>query len=72
MHAVGEIGAGRLEHQMQMIGHEDERIKDPSRPPYGLFQRREQAAAVGVIADDDLPGVAERHHVVDRTGVLDS
>ena len=57
---------------MQMIRHEDERIEDPPRAPYGLFQRREQSAAVVVIADDVLPGVAARHHVVDRTGVLDS
>ena len=57
---------------MQMIGHEDERVKDSSRAPYRLFQRREQPAAVGVIAGNVLPGVAARHDVVDRTGVLDS
>ena len=66
------LGAGRLEHQMQVIGHEDEPIEDPPGAPYGLFQPREQAAAVGVIADDVLPGVAASHDVVDRTGVLDS
>jgi hypothetical protein len=58
--------------QMHMIGHEDERIEDPPRAPCAVFQPREQAAAVGVIADDVLPGVAARRHVVDRIGVLDS
>ena len=69
---AARLARGVFEHQMQMIGHEDERIEDPPRAPYRLFQPREQSVAVVVIADDVLPGVAARHDVVDRTGVLDS
>ena len=38
-HALGEVGARRLEDQVEVIGQEDKGIQRPSRPPNGAFRQ---------------------------------
>ena len=54
LHALGEVGARRLEDQVEVIGQEDKGIQRPSRPPNGAFQASHQPPAVGIVLDDVL------------------
>ena len=39
LHALGEVGARRLEDQVEVIGQEDKGIQRPSRPPNGALRQ---------------------------------
>ena len=57
MHPLGEVGPGRLEDQVKVIGHDDEGVEHPSRSSDGPFQAGQQPLAVGIVLDDVLPAV---------------
>jgi hypothetical protein len=71
LHALGEVGARRLEDQVEVIGQEDKGIQLPSRPPNGAFQASHQPPAVGIVLDDVLPAVTPCHDMIDGIGILD-
>ena len=71
LHALGEVGARRLEDQVEVIGQEDKGIQRPSRPPNGAFQASHQPPAVGIVLDDVLPAVTPCHDMIDGIGILD-
>jgi len=71
LHAFGEVGARRLEDQVEVIGQEDIGIHQPSRPPDGAFQASHQPPAVGIVLDDVLPAVTPCHDMIDSIGILD-
>ena len=72
LHAFGEVGAGRLEHQVEMIGHQHEGVEDPPRTMNGFVQPVDESLPVRIIANDVLPAVAPGHDVVNRISILDS
>lgn len=72
LHTFGEVGSGRFEHQMEMIGHQDEGIEDPPRTLNCLLQTADEPLPVRVVANDVLPGIAAGHDVVNRISILDT
>ena len=70
LHALGEVGAGRLEDQVEVIGQEDKGIQRPSRPPHGALQASHQPPAVGIVLDDVLPAVIPCQDMIDGIGIL--
>ena len=67
-----KIGAGRLEQQVQVVPHEDEREQLPAAPWHLAAQFLEQTFTVVVVANHLLSAVPPRDHVVDGTLKLDS
>jgi hypothetical protein len=49
---------------MQMIAHHDVAWQLPTMPDRGAFEHFNQPASVRIIADDLLPGIAPRRHLV--------
>jgi len=64
LHAAGEIGLGRLENDVQVIGHDGKRVNTPGTPNGGSTEVFLEPIAVDVIAYDVLTAVAARHGVV--------
>jgi hypothetical protein len=56
---------------MEMIAHDDVAEELPVAADDRLLETVDQPTSVGIIADDLLPGVAPRHHVIDGTLKLD-
>ena len=69
MHALGEVGGGRLEDQVEVIGQEDKGIQDH---PDGLTacSGKHQPPAVGIVLDDVLPAVTPCHDMIDGIGMV--
>ena len=68
LHACAEVGARRLEQEMEMVSHDDVTEHLPAVADDRLLQAVDQPVPVRIIADDLLPGIAPRHHMID--GVL--
>ncbi len=68
LHPGGEVGLGRLDKQMLMIGHQHKGVQSPAigfhRPP----QPVEPLFPIGIVTDDGLALVATRDHVVQGAG----
>ena len=60
-----------FEHQVKMIGHQNEGVEDPPRTLNGRLQPADESLPVRVIANDVLPGIAPGHDVVNRISILD-
>jgi hypothetical protein len=56
---------------MKMIAHDDVTEELPVVADDRLLEAGDQAASVRIIADDLLPGVGPRHHVIVGTLKLD-
>ena len=72
LHASRQVGLGRLQHQVQMIGQDHEREDLPRRAVDAPRQLIHEPLAVVVVADDVLAAVSTGHDMVDRAGVLDA
>ena len=72
LHAAGEIGLGRLENDVQVIGHDGERVNTPGTPNGGSTEVFLEPIAVDVIAYDVLTAVAAGHEVVDCVRILEA
>ena len=72
LHSVYQIGPGRLYHQVKMIGHQALGVHLPVAFRAGFTQRLEPQLTIGIAADNRLPAITAAHHVIDRSGVLDS
>jgi hypothetical protein len=57
---------------MQMIGHEHKAKEFPPTATHGLLQSFEQPLVIPIVVEDSTLRVATGHHVVNRTGKLDS
>ena len=66
------LGCGSLEHDMQVIGHDGERVNMPGTANRGSPKVFLEPIPVDVIADDILTAVAAGHEVVDGVGVLEA
>ena len=71
-HPGDQIGLGRLDHQMEMIRHEDAGVNLPARLGTNLAQRLDEALAIPIILEDRLAPVTAIHDVLNRAGILDS
>ena len=72
LHATSEIRLRRLEHHVEVVGQDHERVDSPTATPDRPTQLLLEAVAVLVITDDVLAAIAAGHHVVDRARVLDA
>ncbi len=72
LHAIAEVGAGRLEHQVEMIGHQQKGVEAPPRMMNDILQPEDESPPVRIIPDDVLPGVGPNHDVVNRISILES
>ncbi len=61
LHARGEIGLGGLENDVQVIGHDGERVNTPGTPNDGSTEVFSEPVAVDVIAYDVLTPIAASH-----------
>ena len=66
LHAPRQVGPRRLEQQVEMVAHQHEAEQQPTPARDSALQVVEQPAAIIVIMDDVLPGIAPSHDVVDR------
>jgi hypothetical protein len=71
-HGLAQIGPRRFHQQMIMIGHETVGVEAHPELVNHLFERMQKTLAVLVIVEDCPPLVAPRHHVIDRTGKLNT
>ena len=62
----------RLDQQMKMVGHQTIRMHLPSTPDTRFPQRLHKALPVAIILEDRFASITTIHHVIDRSGILDS
>jgi hypothetical protein len=72
LHAPRQVGAGRLEEQVQMVVHEDEGEQFPAAKQDCPAQILEQSLTVMVIMNNELSPIAPSHDVINRPLILDS
>jgi hypothetical protein len=65
LHPGTEIRAERFNQQMEMIAHDDIARKLPPVADHGSLESLDHPLSVRIIADDSLPGISPRHHVID-------
>ncbi len=66
LHTAGEVGLGRLEDDMQVVGYDGESVHAPGAAKRGTTEVFLKPIAVLVISYDILTPVAPGHEVVDR------
>jgi hypothetical protein len=71
-HRDREVGARRLQQQVVVVVHQAVGVADQAVPLDDVRNELEEAAAVGVVADDRLSIVAARDHVVEASGEGDA
>ena len=65
-HAGHQVGLGRFDDQMKVIGHQTIGVDLPIGLGTGLAKGIEEEEAIGIVAKDGFPAVAAVHEVVDR------
>src|SRR5271157_1939950 len=71
LHAPRQVGLGRTEEKLEVVGHEHETQQVPTEPPHRLLQSLEQPLVITLVLEDRPPEVATGHHVMNRAGVFD-
>jgi hypothetical protein len=71
LHSHAEVGARRLDHEIEMVTHHDIAQQLPAMAHNSVFESVKQPTSVRIIADDLLPGIAPCHHVINGTLELD-
>ena len=71
LHAPRQVGLGRTEEKVEVVGHERETPQVSTKPPDRLLQSLEQPLVVTLVLEDGAPEVATGHHVMDRAGIFD-
>ena len=61
LHAPAEVGSQGPEQQVEVIAHEDKAEHHPARLRHDTFEVGEDAAAVVIVVDDVLAGIAASH-----------
>ena len=64
LHAGDQVGVGRLDHQVKMIGHQTIGMHLPGGLTTGFGQGLEEALSIFVVAEDGIAAVAAVHDVV--------
>ena len=72
LYAAGQVGLGRFENHMEMVGQDDEGVYVPGTAERGPTEIGSQTVAVGVVSDYVLPAVAAGHEVVEGARTLDA
>ena len=71
-HAFHEVGGGRLDNQMEVVGHEAKAMHLPKRFLATLSERGQKSLAIRVVLEKTLSMVTAIHEVVNRPGILDA
>src|SRR5271157_6511659 len=71
LHAPRQVGLGRTEEKVEVVGHERETPQVSTKPPDRLLRSLEQPPVVTLVLEDGPPLVATGHQVMSRAGVLD-
>ena len=69
---VDARGAAHPEHDVQMVGHDEERVNAPRTATHGTTELFQQPITIDVIAHDVLPAIASGHEMVDGARILES
>src|SRR5258708_40176795 len=72
VHAAGEVGLGRLNDEMEVIGHQDPGGEAPAEAVDDFAEEGEKGLAIGVGAEDGFALVATRGEVIDGAGILNA
>jgi hypothetical protein len=72
LHSPQEVGLWRLQHDVQVIRHDDERIDPPRAPDGSSNQIVNEAIPICIDTDNILPPVATGHEMIDRTRILNA
>ena len=70
LHAGRDVGLRRLDHEVEVIGHQAVGVTPPSEPADCGSQQLEKAHVVDLVAEDRLLPVAARDDVIDAAGKL--
>lgn len=71
VHELPEVGPRRLDHQVDVVGHEAEQVQTRLEPLDALAEHAQKPLAVGVIVEDRPPFVAPGRHVIHGPFVFD-
>ena len=71
-HAFGEVGIGRFDEQVIMIGHLAISVTDPVKAPADFGKRIEPGYAIVVGQKNVLAPIAARGDVIKRAGEFES
>ena len=71
LHAPRQVGLGRAEEKVEVVGHERETPQVSTKPPDRLLRSLEQPPVVTLVLEDGPPLVATGHQVMSRSGVFD-
>ena len=69
-HADDEVGLGRFDDEMKMVGHQDIGMNLPAGAGTALGQEFEEGPPIGVVLKDAFAPIATVEQVVDGTGIL--
>ena len=72
VHEAAEIAPRRLQHQVQVVGHQAEQIQPDLERRHALAQHPQETLPVGVILEDRPPLIAPGRHVVHGPFILDA
>ena len=72
LHADDQIRLRRFDHQVKMVGHENEGMHLPTRFGTTLIQAAEKQLAILISLEDLLPPIPAINDMINRPGILDS
>src|SRR5262249_21180676 len=72
LHASGQVGLWRLQHNVHVVGHHDERIDAPTATNVGPAKQVLQRGSVRVVARNAPWSDAAGHDVVNGVGIMDT
>jgi hypothetical protein len=72
LHSGRKVGLGRLQEQMDVIGHPHVAHHQPIELPNSRFQALQKALEITLVAEYSLPAIATAHHVVDRSRIFNA
>ena len=66
LHAIAEVGLGRLDHQVHVVRHKAVAEEVPALAPRRDRQQARVSLVIVVVDEDPPPIHAARNHVIDR------
>jgi hypothetical protein len=72
LHSGQKVGLGRLQEQMDVIGHPHVAHHQPIELPNSRFQALQKTLKITRVAEYSLPAIATAHHVVDRSRIFNA
>src|SRR6266446_2882246 len=71
-HAIHQVGAGCLGHQVKMITHQTPGVNLPIGFRASLSEGFQEQSSVVVVLENGFPAITAVHHMVNRSRVLHS